>query len=102
MSGASSSANNSDNTAVVSPSTPEANMIPDLDDKVRHAHRALAEAIEAEHAQHNYAHTAPIDTGVPAGPPDRSTPRAQTRQEFEEDSRRRSVRRSVSLAGMSS
>ncbi|KAH5714176.1 hypothetical protein HBI20_153790 [Parastagonospora nodorum] len=80
MSGASSSANNSDNTAVVSPSTPEANMIPDLDDK------------------HNYAHTAPIDTSVPAGAPDRSTPRAQTRQEFEEDNRRRSVRRSVSLA----
>lgn len=77
-------------------------MIPDLDDKVRHAHRALAKSIEAEHAQHNYAYTAPIDTSVPAGPPDRSTPRAQTRQEFEEDSRRRSVRRSVSLAGMSS
>jgi hypothetical protein len=100
MSGASSSANNSDNTAVVSPSTPEANMIPDLDDeKVRWAHYALAEAVDAEHEQHSFAHTTPIDTTVPKGGPDRSTPRAQTRQEFEDDMRRRSVRMSINLAG---
>jgi hypothetical protein len=92
----------SDNTAVVSPSTPEANMIPDLDEKVRHAHRALAQAVDAEHAQHNYTYTTPIDTTVPSGPADRSTPRAQTRQEYEDDNRRRSVRKSVSLAGTSS
>ncbi|KAF1914169.1 hypothetical protein BDU57DRAFT_518995 [Ampelomyces quisqualis] len=80
VSGASSDANTSDNTAVVSPSTPEASMIPDLDEK------------------HKYAHATPIDTTVPAGPTDRSTPRAQTRQEFEDDNRRRSVRMSVNLA----
>jgi hypothetical protein len=74
-------------------------MIPDLDDKVRHAHHALAQAVHAEHAQQNYAYTTPIDTSVPTGPTDRSTPRAQTRQEFEEDNHRRSVRMSVNLAG---
>ncbi|KAF2033015.1 hypothetical protein EK21DRAFT_59536 [Setomelanomma holmii] len=99
MSGASSSANTSDSTAVVSPSTPEANMIPDIDDKVRHAHLALAQAMDAEHAQHSYAYTTPIDTSVPSGPADRSTPRAQSRVEYDEDNRRRSVRMSVNLAG---
>jgi hypothetical protein len=74
-------------------------MIPDLDEKVRHAHHALAQAVEAEHMQHDYPYATPIDTMVPTGPPDRSTPRAQTRQEFEEDNRRRSVRMSASLAG---
>ena len=74
-------------------------MIPDLDDKVRHAHHALAQAVDAEHVQHSYAYTTPIDTSVPAGPTDRSTPRAQTRQEYEDDNRRRSVRMSASLAG---
>jgi hypothetical protein len=33
--GASASANTSENTAMASPSTPEANMLPDVDDKVR-------------------------------------------------------------------
>ncbi|KAL5120396.1 hypothetical protein ACEQ8H_001686 [Pleosporales sp. CAS-2024a] len=80
MSGPSSSPNNADHTAVMSPATPEANMLPDVDQ------------------QHNYPHTTPIDTSVPAAPPDRSTPRAQTRQEFEQDNRRRTVRKSVSLA----
>jgi hypothetical protein len=97
-SGASSSANTSDNTAMVSPSTPEANMLPDLDDKVRHAHHALVQAVDAEHVQHHLL-TTPIDTTVPIGPADRSTPRAQTRQECEDDNRRRSVRKSMSLAG---
>jgi hypothetical protein len=98
-SGASSSANASESTAVVSPSTPEANMLPDLDDKVRHAHVALAHAVEAKCPQHNYAYTAPIDTSVPAAPADRSTPRAQTRQEHEQmDDKRRSGRMSASLA----
>lgn len=99
MSAASSSANNSENTAVVSPSTPEANMIPDLDEKVRDAHYALSQAVAAERLQHNYAYTTPIDTSVPKTATDRSTPRAQTRQEFEEDMRRRSVRMSLNLAG---
>lgn len=82
MSGASSSANTSENTAVVSPSTPEANMVPDLDDK----------------HDYPYATPDPIDTAIPAGPYDRTTPRAQTRQEYEEDNRRRSVRMSLNLA----
>jgi hypothetical protein len=75
-------------------------MIPDLDDKVRHAHVALAQAVDAELFQHGYAYTTPIDTSVPSGPPDRSTPRAQTRQEQEDtsDDKRRSVRMSASLA----
>jgi hypothetical protein len=76
-------------------------MIPDLDDKVRHAHHALAQAVEAEHMQHSYAYTTPIDTSVPTGPADRSTPRAQSRIEYDEDNRRRSVRMSVNLAGTS-
>lgn len=75
-------------------------MIPDLDEKVLHAHFALVQAVEAERAQHTYAYATPLDTTVPAGAPDRSTPRAQTRQEFEDDFRRRSVRMSVNLAGM--
>lgn len=50
--------------------------------------------------QHNSAYTTPIDTAVSfVGPPDRSTPRAQTRQDYEEEIRRRSVRMSVNLAG---
>ncbi|KAF1944665.1 hypothetical protein EJ02DRAFT_340409 [Clathrospora elynae] len=82
IAGASSSPNTSDNTAMVSPSTPEANMLPDVDEK------------------HTYsAYTTPIDTGVPSSAaPDRSTPRAQTRQDFEEDLARRSTRMSVNLA----
>jgi hypothetical protein len=80
-SGASSSANTSDHTAVESPSTPEANMLPDVEDK-----------------QTASAHTTPIDTAVSNSVADRSTPRAQTRQDFEEDLRRRSVRKSINLA----
>ncbi|KAL5409894.1 hypothetical protein PMIN03_005726 [Paraphaeosphaeria minitans] len=68
-----------DNTAVVSPQTPEANMIPD--------------------EKHPSTYTHPIDTAVPsAAAPDRSTPRAQTRQEYEDEGKRRSARVSVSLA----
>lgn len=80
MSAASSNVNTSDSTAVESPSTPEANMIPDVDEK------------------QSSAFTTPIDTAVTSGPPDRSTPRAQTRQDYEEDIKRRSVRMSVNLA----
>ncbi|KAF2681144.1 hypothetical protein K458DRAFT_489618 [Lentithecium fluviatile CBS 122367] len=71
----------SDQTAVVSPQTPEANMIPD--DK------------------HTSTYTHPIDTDVPSSiAPDRTTPRAQTRQEHEDESdgKRRSSRVSVNLA----
>jgi hypothetical protein len=74
-------------------------MLPDLDEKVRHAHRALAYVVEAELPQHEQAYATPIDTDLPTGAPDRSTPRAQTRQDFEEDNKRRSVRMSVNLAG---
>jgi hypothetical protein len=88
----------SDQTAVVSPQTPEANMLPD--DKVRRAHVALSEAMMAEHLQHNSQYTHPIDTAVPSGSPDRTTPRAQTRPDFEEERKRRSARVSLSLAGM--
>jgi hypothetical protein len=88
----------SDQTAVVSPQTPEANMLPD--DKVRRAHIALSEAMMAEQLQHNSQYTHPIDTAVSSGSPDRTTPRAQTRPDFEEDRKRRSVRVSLSLAGM--
>ncbi|KAF2789677.1 hypothetical protein K505DRAFT_328070 [Melanomma pulvis-pyrius CBS 109.77] len=78
VSAASSNETTSDQTAVVSPQTPEANMLPD--DK------------------HNSTYTHPIDTAVPSGSPDRTTPRAQTRQDFEEDRKRRSSRVSLSLA----
>jgi hypothetical protein len=55
----------------------------------------------AKRRQHNSsAYTTPIDTAVSnSATPDRSTPRAQTRQDFEEDLRRRSVRMSANLAG---
>ncbi|KAF2268202.1 hypothetical protein CC78DRAFT_530130 [Lojkania enalia] len=66
----------SGSTAVVSPQTPEANMIPD--DK-------------------SSTYTHPIDTALPSPAPDRTTPRAQTRQDYENESRRLS-RASVSLA----
>jgi hypothetical protein len=98
VSAASSNETMSDQTAVVSPQTPEANMLPD--DKVRRAHIALGEAIMAEQLQHQSQYTHPIDTAVPSGSPDRTTPRAQTRQDFEEERKRRSARVSVSLAGM--
>lgn len=72
-------------------------MIPD--DKVRRAHVALTQAMMAEQSQHISPYAHPIDTSIPpSGPPDRTTPRAQTRQDFEEDIKRRS-RVSLSLAG---
>ncbi|KAF2713825.1 hypothetical protein K504DRAFT_498618 [Pleomassaria siparia CBS 279.74] len=78
-SAASSNETMSDQTAVVvSPQTPEANMLPE--DK------------------YNSHYTHPIDTAVPSGSPDGTTPRAQTRQDFEEDRKRRSSRVSPSLA----
>lgn len=77
-------------------------MIPDVDEKVRRAHLAFTQAVMAETAQHPYtssAFTTPIDTDVPLGSSDRSTPRAQTRQDYEDDHRRRSARISLNLAG---
>jgi hypothetical protein len=97
VSAAPSSANTSENTAVVSPTTPEANMVFEADDKVRRAHLALAQAVMAEHLQQNY--TTPIDTSVPRSALDRSTPQAQTRYDYEDDLKRRSARMSVNLAG---
>jgi hypothetical protein len=73
-----------------------------LDEKVRRAHVALSRIVMAERPQHSSTYTHPIDTAVPsAAAPDRSTPRAQTRQEYEEEGKRRSARVSVSLAGPS-
>ena len=97
VSAASSSANNSENTAVVSPVTPEANMVFEADDKVRLAHLALTQAMMAKPLQHNY--TTPIDTSVPRSAFDRSTPLAQTRHDYEDDLKRRSARMSANLAG---
>lgn len=75
-------------------------MIPD--DKVRRAHVALSRIVMAERPQHSSTYTHPIDTAIPtSAAPDRSTPRAQTRQDYEEDGKRRSARVSVSLAGLS-
>lgn len=85
-------------------------MLPD--DKVRRAHAALSQIVTAERPQHaspaTYTH--PIDTDVPSSTnPDRTTPRAQTRQEHETNAdttasenievKRRSSRVSVNLAG---
>ncbi|KAF2751309.1 hypothetical protein M011DRAFT_455337 [Sporormia fimetaria CBS 119925] len=93
---AASSHTASDHTAVVSPQTPEANMLPD--DKVRRAHVALEQALTAEQTQHASPYTHPIDTTVTtSGAPDRTTPRAQTRDEYSPDGKRRS-RVSLSLA----
>ncbi|KAF2476075.1 uncharacterized protein BDR25DRAFT_331654 [Lindgomyces ingoldianus] len=81
VSAAGSNETRSDSTAVVSPQTPEANMIPD-----------------EKHASATSAYTYPLDTDLPpAGPEERTTPRAQTRQEVEDGSKRRS-RVSLSLA----
>lgn len=72
-------------------------MIPD--EKVRRAHVALAHVLEAELSQHNSTYTHPIDTTVPTSTaPDRTTPRAQTREDHEDDGRRLS-KASVSLTG---
>ena len=98
VSAASSSANASESTAVVSPSTPEANMVFEADDKVRLAHLALSQAVMTEPPQQNF--TTPIDTSVPRSALDRSTPQAQTRYDYEDDLKRRSARMSVNLAGM--
>lgn len=73
-------------------------MIPE--EKVRRAHVALSRVVMAERPQHSSTYTHPIDTAVSSSAaPDRSTPRAQTRNEYEEDGKRRSARVSVSLAG---
>ena len=74
-------------------------MIPD--DKVRRAHVALSRIMMTERQQQTSNYTHPIDTAVPTSTTDRQTPRAQTRQDFEEDGRRRSARASSasSLAG---
>ncbi|KAF2115123.1 hypothetical protein BDV96DRAFT_576509 [Lophiotrema nucula] len=77
-SAASSNETQSDNTAVVSPQTPEADMIPD------------------DKSISGYTH--PIDTAIPISErDDRTTPRAQTRHDYEEEGKRRS-RVSISLA----
>ncbi|KAJ4366158.1 hypothetical protein N0V83_007793 [Neocucurbitaria cava] len=89
MSAASSNVNTTDSPAVESPSTPEAHMIPDVDEQHTSAYDPA----------YNSPFTTPIDTAVSSsGPPDRSTPRAQTRQDYDEDMKRRSVRMSVNLA----
>lgn len=75
-------------------------MVFGTDDKVRHAHQALTEALMAERRQHS-THATPIDTSVSsAGHADRSTPRAQTYYDYDEDTKHRSARMSVNLAGM--
>ena len=76
-------------------------MIPE--EKVRRAHVALSRVVMAEHPQHSSTYTHPIDTAVSSSAaPDRSTPRAQTRNEYEEDGKRRSARVSVKeVAGFS-
>jgi hypothetical protein len=72
-------------------------MVPD--EKVRRAHAALAHALMAEQTQHNSTYTHPIDTTVPtSAAPDRTTPRAQTREDHQNESRRQS-RASVNLTG---
>ncbi|CAN9425892.1 unnamed protein product [Alternaria alternata] len=53
---------------------------------------------DVEDKQTASARTTPIDTAVSNSVADRSTLRAQTRQDFLEDLRRRSVRKSVNLA----
>jgi hypothetical protein len=74
-------------------------MLPD--EKVRRAHDALVHVVAAEQSQQSSGYTHPIDTQVPpSGPGDRTTPRAQTRQDFDEENKRRS-RASVNLAGES-
>lgn len=74
-------------------------MVFEADDKVRLAHLALAQAMMTKTSQHHY--TAPIDTSVPRGAFDRSTPLAQTRHDYEDDLKRRSARMSANLAGES-
>jgi hypothetical protein len=70
------------------------------DDKVRHAHLALIEALMAERRQQS-TYATPIDTSVSSSNhADRSTPRAQTQYDYDEDMKRRSARMSVNLAGM--
>lgn len=71
-------------------------MVPD--EKVRRAHVALSRVVMAERPQQATTYTHPIDTTIPSAT-DRTTPRAQTRQDYDEDGKRRSARVSVSLAG---
>ena len=61
-------------------------MIPD--EKVRRAHLLFVSAVMAEPSQLTSAYAHPIDTDVPASEAqERTTPRAQTRQEVEEEGR---------------
>jgi hypothetical protein len=69
------------------------------DDKVCHAHLVLIEVLMAKHRQ-QYTQAAPIDTSVSfSSHADRSTPRAQTQYDYDEDMKRRSARMSANLAG---
>lgn len=69
-----------------------------LDPKVRRAHVALSRAIEAESSQNSSPYTHPIDTAIAPSGPDRTTPRAQTRQDYDEQSSRK---HRMSLSGSS-
>lgn len=63
-------------------------------------HLPKKEAPMAEHQQQS-TQAAPIDTSVsPPSHADRTTPRAQTRYDYDEDTKRKSARMSVNLAGM--
>ncbi|KAF2199901.1 hypothetical protein GQ43DRAFT_375133 [Delitschia confertaspora ATCC 74209] len=93
ISAASSSETRSDNTVIVSPQTPEAHLIPDVEKYSETDEGDMTRA--SQHTSSTY--TYPIDTAVPPpGPSERTTPRAQTRQEVEEERRRSRV--SMSLA----
>lgn len=79
VSAASSHETTSDQTAVVSPQTPEAHM-----------------GLDLKNSPSPYTH--PIDTAIAPSGPDRTTPRAQTRQDYDEDTRRK---HRMSLSGSS-
>lgn len=80
VSAASSHETTSDHTAVVSPQTPEAHM-----------------GLDGKHSSSS-TYTHPIDTTIAPSGPDRSTPRAQTRQDYDEEGRRK---HRMSLSGSS-
>jgi len=84
----------SDKTVVVSPQTPEAHELPDMGQQ--QSEKDVGEVPDYATPQGPYTH--PIDTSIrPPSPSERTTPRAHTRQEVEEESRRRS--RVSTLAG---
>lgn len=86
-------------STIIKPSTPEPSSLTEVKVSSDHAHDMGDSATEEALQRASATFTEPIDTSVPPAPAERLTPRAQTRQEAEQELKRRS-RASSTLEGM--